>query len=591
ATGSNISMRFLVSDFEKVGWPWFVLMGCLLLTFLLSAWIMGLMRRNVEVQEMVRIRTAELESEKRKAENANSAKSRFLANMSHEVRTPLNIILGMTELLTETELEEQQLSNLKTISRSAYHLLSLIEDILEMNRLEADELELANDRFNIKMVVNEVVRFVATPIRTKKLRFHYYISPDVPRFLVGDARRLKQVILNLINNSLKFTDSGFVSLEIRVLKSNGNHVELEFVVSDSGIGIKNEDRERIFKSFVQLDPSSTRNKGGVGLGLSIVKTYVEKMGGLVEIDSNVEVGTRIRAKLGFELADGMSRWIDAYDLRADLIGKRVYVLCSSDIDFQNISDSLEYFGAIVEHEKSGQKFASDFLEVVDRNDFLILDSDLDDMGAVEGLGLNRKLLKKTDRMIVLLHQKHRKDDVAILNSMGIERICFRPLLFNEFFKALQFGKTYSSKPYRSESKPVEGIVPNTLPVLIAEDDPDNRVLIGAFLKPMNLNLTFASDGLDALEKFKKIRPQIVITDIQMPRLDGFGFLKAAQEHLETERESQECYFMVLTADAMPEQIAEAKKYGVEEYLTKPIRKKDLIQKTIKAYEALMKSEG
>ncbi len=582
------AIRFYSLDFEHVGWPWFILLGSLLITLILTIWLMGVLRRGVEVREMVKIRTRELELETERAERANSSKTRFLANMSHEIRTPLNIILGMAEILNESELNEIQRGNLKTISRSSYHLLSLIEDILEVNRIEASgDLKCEYEEFNLKKVVNEIVRFTAAPIRSKKVKFHYYMDPELPRLINGDARRLKQVILNLINNSLKFTDAGSIELEIRLGDEGEPSSQLKILVRDTGIGIKKEEQQRIFDSFVQVDPSSTRSKGGAGLGLSIVKTYVESMGGEIQVVSERNVGTKFTVTIPFTYSDDRRSWVEFFNLRDDLLGKKIFVMCESQLEFDNIAGPLKHFGAEVTHCKTGRELAGDIENIFSIYDYFVLDSTMSDLGALEILGLNKNRIKKKNRIVVMLHQRYRKGDIAALEILGIERVCFKPLIFNEFFKALKFNEKFLvSRPERS-GEHVADVIPFSVPVLIAEDDPDNRMLIETFLKPMKLNLVFAVDGEDALQKFLEFEPQIVITDIQMPKMDGFGFLKEAKKYLHSMSLDEHCYFMVLTADAMPEQIQEAKRLGAEEYLTKPIRKHDFINKVIKAYETLM----
>jgi CheY-like chemotaxis protein len=467
----------------------------------------------------------------------------------------------------------------------------LIEDILEMNRVEVNEILINPEKFSIKKLVNEVVRFVATPIRAKKIRFHYFLDPQIPVSLIGDARRIKQIILNLINNSIKFTDKGSITLEVLLNGSTdlvNRMANLKIVVRDTGIGIPKENQGKIFKSFVQLDPSSTRNRGGVGLGLAIVETYVRKMNGKINLESNQGSGTSISVDLKIPF-DSEKPWIETFDLSEALRGKKIFVLTSSDMDFKNISNALGRFGAITTQESSGIKFSETFAKVIEDYDYLVLDSDMSDLGAIEVLSTNLNDMDKRNNIVVLLHQKHRRDDAQILANLGISRVCFKPLIFNEFFKALNFREKFQAK-FDDIGDGAEYESVNSLSVLVAEDDPDNRNLIEAFLKPLNLNLAFANDGVEALEKFKTMLPRVVITDIQMPRMDGFGFLKAAHEYLEAMPEQNKCYFMVLTADAMPEQIREAKKLGAKEYLTKPIQKRDFINKIIKAHGALMKDE-
>jgi signal transduction histidine kinase len=263
---------------DIIVWPLVTVLACLTITMLVAFLVFNLINRNIEVNKLVRQKTRDLEAESRKAHDAAMAKTRFLANVSHEVRTPLNLILGMADLLRDTKLSEEQTRYVENFSRAGNHLLRLIGDILDVARLDSNEIKVFPDRVNLLRFFEELVEFVGPSCLIKGLGLHFYLDPHLPSEASFDPSRVRQIVLNLLNNSLKFTDSGSVTIEVRrhvITDTSDRRDGIVISVSDTGIGIAPDQIQNIFREFYQVDSSETRSRGGAGLGLAIVRSLVD----------------------------------------------------------------------------------------------------------------------------------------------------------------------------------------------------------------------------------------------------------------------------------------------------------------------------
>jgi len=584
-TKSNIQLNYIYANGEEYGWSWIVLVAGLSISILVSLLFFNLINRNIEVHRLVEEKTQDVIRASREAVKASEVKTRFLANMSHEVRTPLNIILGMAELLAETKLSVDQKKYVDTFRRSGVHLLDLINDVIDMIRLEGDEGVFEQKDFSIGEVVQEVSSFCAVNAQSKSIDFSYFIDPEVPALVCGDQRRLKQILLNLINNSIKFTDAGFVKLSVLAGVHRDGKRELKFTVEDSGIGISETDQKKIFNAFTQLDPSSTRNKGGVGLGLSIVKTILNKIGGGIEISSKVELGSRFIVTVPYEVVDERGWMVEISEPFGEAFrGKCVSVLATESFELKMITNLFQAMNCPVNFYSSEYRFTKEFKKTPSFNDIYIIDYEAIHKNKHSFLSEVAKIAHPRIAILFLLPVIHQKEDFEELQKIPNIKIGYKPLSFHNLCATLtnnQLTLAGGADTGTSLGKDAK--------ILIVEDDLENRQLMQAYLTNINCEIEYAASGNEGLQLYKKMHPHLIITDIQMPEMDGFKLTSLIRQY-EKEYGIREATIFALSADALPEHKATAQEVGVNKYLTKPISKIQFIQSLAEA-ERLYKSRA
>lgn len=575
----NVTISYVYASGEQYGWSWIVLVAGLSISVLVSLLFFNLINRNIEVHRLVEEKTQDVIRASQEAMKANEVKTRFLANISHEIRTPLNIILGMAELLNETRLSTDQKKYVDTFKKSGFHLLDLINDVIDMIRLEGDEAHFENKDFSISEVVQEVSSFCAVNAQSKSVDFSYFIDPAVPALVSGDQRRLKQILLNLINNSIKFTDAGFVKLTATTSGVRGQKCDLRLVIEDSGIGISESDQKRIFNAFTQIDPSSTRNKGGVGLGLSIVKTILNKLGGAIQIESKVELGSRFVVTVPYEVLEEKSWITEITEPFADsLRGKNISVLAEDGFELKMLDTLFRAMDCPVNTFTSEYRMVKTFKKTPSFNEIFIIDHDAIQKNIPEFLEEVKKILHPKITTVFLLPIMHDKSEIEALQRLPHCKIAYKPLALNNLFAALA---NHTLPPGEGFSKDTAEILDQDCKILIVEDDIENRQLLQAYLNGIKCQATFASSGNEALQIYKRLHPQIIVTDIQMPEMDGFKLTSLIREY-EKECSVKASVIFALSADALPEHKATAREVGVDKYLTKPISKAVFIQSLVEA---------